>query len=249
MLCREGTCEGAFRVSDIPAFGNCGRRTEVIADDDATNRVLAPLLERSRPRANGMFELRFRLHWPRGQHALIEALTQELDLRHLGTLEGGRSIDVASAPPADIAMLLDSIYGPNWIEQVSAEVSDEAAQRRKFEQEARQERWWDLSRWTAFWGSFLIVLSVLLHSIHLFFLRLHRRAGRRHDQPLRTPLLIQAGVGTICICIPFLTRFESWPGVFLLPALATILLAEAWAWFFHGEPKPGNAAGTSKPVA
>lgn len=232
VLCRSGVCEGVFRVSEIPSFGSCGRRAEVVPADAATSRVLAPLLPHSNPLANGLFELRFRLHWPRVEQDLIPALTQDLDLLHLRISDDGKTISLTSALPRDLAALLTRAYGHGWIEQISADASDEVVQseKRKLDHVATRERWLNLSRWTAYWGSFLIVLAILLHSIHLFFLHLYRR------QPLRTPLLMQAGACVACIWVPFFTRFELWPGMFLLPALATILLAEAWAWLRYKLP-------------
>lgn len=251
MLCREGACEGAFRVSEVPAFGSCGRRTDVATVDVATTRFLAPVLEHARPQGNGLFELGLPLHRPRAEQPLVAALTHELALRQLTKSENGKIIDVASASPGDVASLMARAYGPHWIAQVSAETSDEAVQaaKRKLEQAAKQDRWRDLSHWAAFWGSFLIVLSIFVHSIHLFFLRLHRHARDRRRRSLWTPLLMQAGVGTVGICVPVFTRFELWPGVLLLPAVATILLAEAWAWLRRGEPPAVVPARISDPTA
>lgn len=241
MLCRESACKGAFRVSEIPSFGSCGRRMEVVAADDATNRLLASLLEHSRPHASGVFRLEFRLHWPRVEQQLIAALARDLELRYPGLSEDGKVIDVTSAHPGKVAALMTRAYGPDWIEQTSTKSTDEAvkAERQKFEQTAAQALLRNAALWSAFWGSFLVVLAVFIHSIRIFFLRVHRHA-ENGNRSLLTPLLMQAAVGIACICVPFLTCLELWPGVFLLPALATILLAEAWAWFRDKHPAPAR---------
>lgn len=229
MLCRDGACEGAFRVSEISAFGSCGRRMDVVPADAAATRLLAPLLLRSEPHASGLFELRFRLYWPPIEQDLIAALTQDLGRRGFGMSDDGKPLDLASSPAGDMTAMLTKAYGRDWIKQISMDASEAAVriEKRKLEQAAAGERWLNLSRWAAFWGSFLFVLAIFLHSIHLFFLRLY------HGQSLLAPLLMQAGIGAVCIGIPFFTRLELWPGLFLLPALVTILLAQAWAWLRH----------------
>ncbi|MBO9664748.1 hypothetical protein [Dokdonella sp.] len=235
MRCRSGVCEGVFRVSEIRAFGSCGRRTDVAPADATTTRLLAPVLTHSNPHANGLFELKFRLYWPEIGQGLITALKNDLYLRRLGVSEDGEILDLASTPIGEVVTWMNKAYGSNWISRRDASTSDEVlrAERLTFERTARQERWWNVLRWTAFWTSFLIVLAVFLHSIHLFFLRLYRHADKRREQPLRTPLLVQVGIGMVCLWVPFFTRYKLWPGMLLLPALAAVLPAEAWAWFRH----------------
>lgn len=235
MVCRNGACEGAFRVAEIRAFDSCGRRPDVLPADAATTRLLAPLLKQFDPHADGLFELKLRLYWPEIGQDLVTALADDLRTRGRRTSEDERSLDLASVPAGELATWMSQAYGSDWVTRTSASATDEVlrAEKQKFEQMAGKARWWNWSRWTMFWTSFLIVLVIFLHSIHLFFLRLYHYPDKRRERPLRTPLLTQIGIGAICVCVPFFTRYELWPGLLILPALMAILPAEAWAWLRH----------------
>jgi hypothetical protein len=200
---------------------------------------MMPLLERAKPHATGLFELKFlNMYWYQDDEDAFKTLTKNLDAT-VSARSQKQPRSVAPMPPDEVAQLLNDAYGSGWIARISSDPSSETVQAEKHRLEgiAQQECWRSALRWTAYWASFLVALAALVHSIHLFFFRLYCSHAAKRSCPLLVPVGIQVfiavlGIGSFAV-IPF-----GWPGIVLLPAIATILFAETWAWFRKGRIVP-----------
>lgn len=90
------------------------------------------------------------------------------------------------------------------------------------------ERWLSASLWMAYWGSASAAWIALIYSILLFFSRLHS-IGAKRPWSLLAPMAIQVAIGAAGIGSLAAASLDPWPGALLLPAVATVLLAEGWA--------------------
>jgi hypothetical protein len=233
LVCREGTCESAFRVAQVNAFGTCARRSKVMETEVAAGQFLVPLLQQARPHANGLFALNFSTQWWHGDDEnAFRTLKYNLDLL-LPREDQEQARSIVSMPPIEAVKLLDHALRSAWIVQVSVDPSPETLQgeKKQLEHKANLEHWRSLMRAIGWWSSFLIVLAALVHSIHLFFFRLHSRTLPPRRWALLVPVATQASIGGAGVAAFFVAPFEFWPGSVLIPAVVVILLAEGWAKF------------------
>lgn len=228
--CRDGVCDSPFRITQVSAFGSCGRRPEVRDVDAATRRFLATLVEHDTAHRNGLFELMFsNSYWFDDRMTSFEMLGRSLD-GAVPRVEGLRDREFMSfSPDEQVAMLNKARDG--WIRRISERSSADmvSAERHRWERIAATGRWWNWGRWMASWTAFLAVFLILVHSVHAYFEQLYRD-GAGWRKSLLVPAAVQVIIGLIGLCAALQQNF-AWPIFVLLPAVVTVLLAEVWAWF------------------
>jgi hypothetical protein len=95
--------------------------------------------------------------------------------------------------------------------------------------------------WTAYWLSFVVATLAFIHSVHLYFARLHARSASASKWRFAMPLAIQVTVALLGGITLFGGPFDFWPGSLLLPAAITVLLAETWARYRSRPPRHQEA--------
>lgn len=227
--CRDGTCAAELHVTYTGAVGGCERRSRVLEVDDDIGKFIVPIVEAASPPPQGLYELRFRNpYWFKGENVSFAALLRNLDQDNPNRADpDGASIALLS--PTAARERLDRTYGNKWLTKVSGDSSAEgvAEQRVQLERIARNEHLLSVALLASRWGGSLVALILLIYSIHLFFLRLHAEHGKRW-RSLLIPVGMQVAIGAACVSSIWLAD-DPWPGVVLIPALATVLLAQGLA--------------------
>ena len=234
LTCNNGVCQGAFRVTQVDAFGACGRRAKVVDLDAEDSRLLMSWVSEASPNANGIIELGFpQRYWFDSDNNPFGKLAPSLDAalgdRHLAPVGG-----IAAAAPSIAVAQLNEAFGPRWLSRKSPDSSPEARanERRQWEATATRELWSTVLSHAAYWLGFLFNLAALIWSIDLFFFRLHSKPHDQRARKLLTPVAVQVALGVANAAVAFVT-FGFWLGALLVPVVVVVLLAEAWASIRH----------------
>lgn len=122
-----------------------------------------------------------------------------------------------------------------------ATVQGADAKRTAFEALAFREKIQSVLFGGAFWGSSLFALFALVHSVHVYFLRIYRPSPGTSRVALLVPVGTQLGIGSIGVAAA-IAMHDFWPGSILVPAVALILLCEGWTLFRVSRRRAGRTA-------
>lgn len=232
LSCANSTCQAAFHVTTTEGFATCSRRPVVENVDPQVAAYLASLVSASNanPPA-GVYDLRFPgRYWWRHSSTTWEDFKENLD----GALRYNDGPHcVGTAKPDEVVQLLNKQH-PGWLlRRPDATAASLGAERTALEQNATLQHVLAVLASIANWVTALFALLALVHSVHLYFSRLHAQIGPPPLRRLAWPLSVQ-----ILICLAALAGLPLsfnfiWPGVVLLPAVVVLLLAEGWARFRH----------------
>lgn len=225
VTCASAHCKTTFRVTQVDAFGMCGRRDRVEEPDSALSEFVVTLLDvAENPKVDGTYVLAFRFHhWRHAKEPTFDAFQRNV-LYELSPSKD-REKNLKEIPATTVVEMLQRHIGPDWITRETSAVGDLHATAQR---DALSQAWRNAGLWFAFWASFLALLVALVHSIHQFFRRVHSEGSKG----LLRPLLIQLVV-TVCaslgVAFPMVMQF--WPGLLLLPAIVVVWLAEGWSYY------------------
>lgn len=225
VTCAGAHCKTTFRVTQVDAFGICGRRNRVEEPDSALSEYVVALLNvAENPKDDGAYVLAFRFrHWRHHKEPTFDAFQRNV-LYELFPGEG-REDGLEEIPATAAVEMLQRHIGPDWITRETSAVSDLYATARR---EALNQTWRNVGLWFAYWASFLALLVALVHSIDQFFRQIHSEGSNG----LLRPLLIQLVVTVFALLgVAPAMVMEFWPGLLLLPAIVVVWLAEGWSYY------------------
>jgi hypothetical protein len=181
--------------------------------------------------AGGIFEVRLEkpYYWQARteKNSPLESLKENLSAELL-QYEQRKSVDLT---PSKVVDLLDERYGMKWLASTAGVATDEGLrnERKRYEGIAAREFLESTLRRTAYWLGFIAATLAFIHSVHLYFTRLHARSASDSNWRFAAPLAIQVSVALLGGIALYVAPHDFWPGSLLLPAVITVLLAEAWA--------------------
>lgn len=228
VTCTGALCKTQFRVTQVDAFGLCGRRGRVEEPDHALSEYVASLLNVAKSsKEDGTYVIAFRFrHWRHDKAPTFDAFQRNVLHELFPGKVAGWSLN--ELPATTVVEMLERHIGPDWITREANTAQDLEAVAR---QDAMIQVGRNIGLWFVYWVSFLALVAALVHSIHYFFLRLHGD-GSEGPKRLLKPILIQAVVlafASLGIAFVMVTQF--WPGLLLVPAVVVIWLAEGWSYY------------------
>jgi hypothetical protein len=230
--CDVKGCEAAFGVKEVSAFKACERRPVVERIDPRVGAYIIKLVvEMHTASARGQYRLSLvGERWRPPNPDPFEGFLEELE----GTLPrdgNGDACKVQEMPTSEIASLLRKQDARNVLTQISKDDSAQgaAALRDALESEALSQHAWSIARQVGYWTSSVLVLFVLIHSMHVFFVRLYRPKPHDRKMAMLWPVGLQLGVLGVGVGVAVSTPNDLWPGTLLVPAAVLILLGEGWA--------------------
>jgi hypothetical protein len=252
IVCDAGGCKAAFSVREIASFGACSRRQVVEDADPQVSAYLGKLATEIYPSdARGLFLLKLSSqYWgapkPNKFDRLMDELQESLPLTSDFEQCKPRDMSVAqiggllTEKDAKVSLLLvTDAFSPRAVE----------AKRADFEAEEKHGLLQSILLSVLYWGSSIIALLALIHSVHLFFVRLYDK-HRKGSFALWIPVATQLAIAAVGVVAAMLSPSDFWMGSLLVPAAVVILLCEGWARFRIGSTAPcpsGASDGSGMP--
>jgi hypothetical protein len=228
--CDASGCHEVFSVIEVPAFRTCSRRPVVEEVDKQVGEFIGKIVMGIHTHeARGLYEVRLPVHyWGTPNPNKFERLMEQLE-EALPSNASGDRCKVRELSSTEIAGQLKKTDLRDILVQVTkdATVQSADAKRTVFEALAFKEKIQSVLFGGAFWGSSLFALFALVHSVHVYFLRIYRPSPGRSRVTLLVPVGTQLGIGSIGVAAA-IVMLDFWPGSFLVPAVALILLCEGW---------------------
>jgi hypothetical protein len=235
MQCKHHECSGAFFVAQVPAYGQCGRRHEVMDVAPDLEAFLAELAEASAlVDEESVYVMRITPSWwpQRTPDGSLESLFVELesggDLRR-------RNEDVPLRRLSAPALAAEfHAADRHWLTRDDRFASVDAA-RTALQRDAWVEHAISTLRSLLDLAGVLLTLGVLVKATRQFFERLHR-GPRANWRVLGVPVSAQVVILALTVGSMLVSRVgDVWPGVVFAPAALVILLAEGASW--HADRK------------
>jgi hypothetical protein len=252
ILCDASGCKAAFSVREVPSFGACSRRQIVEEADAQVSAYLGKLATEIYPSdARGLYLLKLSSqYWgapkPDKFDRLMDELQESLPLTSDSEQCKPREMSVAqigsllTKKDAKVSLLLATeAFTPQAV----------AAKRAVFEAEETYGLLQSILPAVLYWGSSMIALLALIHSVHLFFVRLHDK-HRKGSPALWIPVATQLAIAAVGVGAALLYPIGFWMGSLLVPAAVVILLCEGWARLRVGSTAPcpsGVSDGSGMP--
>ena len=230
MQCKHQECSDPFFVAQVPAYGRCGRRHEVLDIEPDFKPFLVELAQASGlVHEDGVYVLRTAAAWwpKRMPDGSRESLFAELEsVGHLRRRNADVPLRRLSAP--ELATELRAA-DRHWLTRDDRYASVDAA-RAGLRHDAWVEYAISVLRSLLYLAGVLLTLVVLVRSTRQFFERLHH-GPRATWRALGVPVSVQMAILALTVG-SLLSRSagDAWLGIVFAPAALVILLAEGVSW-------------------